>query len=194
MAGGQPIEGLEACRLYKAAGKPAGVPAVESIVDALIHAKKRDAVQAGSTVPGSPEGWRRSWLVFPSLGVALLPTACPACWPAYAALVSGLGLSFLLSEGHLFVLTAGLVGLAIGALGIRVSRRRGYLRFFIGLFAGVLILVGKFVMASDAILFAGMTLLAGASVWKALPLPRLAGGCAACTGRGEAAKEKTTGR
>lgn len=170
------------------------MPAVEAIVDALVKAKEKEAAQESSRVSGSPKIWRRSWLALPGIGVTLLPTACPACWPAYAALVSNLGLGFLLSERHLFALTAALVGLAVGVLGIPTSKLRGYLPFSIGLF-GVLILLGKFVIASGAMLFTGGTLLAGASAWRVLTIRRLAGGsCPACTGCGEAAKEKTKGR
>ena len=50
--------------------------------------------------------WKRNSLLIPGIDVALLPKlACPACWPAYVALLSSIGLGFLLSTAYLFPLT-----------------------------------------------------------------------------------------
>jgi hypothetical protein len=54
------------------------------------------------------------------LGVLAIPAAlastlpvlgCPLCWPAYAALLSSLGLGFLVYERYLLPLTISLLGL-----------------------------------------------------------------------------------
>jgi hypothetical protein len=40
--------------------------------------------------------WKQNLLAVPGIGLSLLPKiACPACWPAYAGLLSSLGLGFL---------------------------------------------------------------------------------------------------
>lgn len=46
--------------------------------------------------------WRRAATVAPGIGVSLLPKLiCPLCWPAYAGLLSALGLSFLINARNL---------------------------------------------------------------------------------------------
>jgi mercuric ion transport protein len=45
-------------------------------------------------------------LAIPGVLASLLPAlACPLCWPAYAALLSALGLGFLTSSTYLLPLT-----------------------------------------------------------------------------------------
>jgi hypothetical protein len=39
--------------------------------------------------------WRQAWLALPGVGASLFPKlACPLCWPAYAGLLSSVGLGF----------------------------------------------------------------------------------------------------
>jgi hypothetical protein len=41
--------------------------------------------------------WKQGLLATPGIGVPLLPKLmCPLCWPAYAGLLSTLGLGFLI--------------------------------------------------------------------------------------------------
>lgn len=50
--------------------------------------------------------WRRAATVAPGIGVSLLPKLiCPLCWPAYAGLLSALGLSFLINARNLVSIT-----------------------------------------------------------------------------------------
>src|SRR5260370_27513328 len=50
---------------------------------------------------------KQGLLAFPGIGVSLLPKLmCPACWPAYAAVLSSVGLGFLISTTYLLPLTA----------------------------------------------------------------------------------------
>src|SRR5262245_11422434 len=70
--------------------------------------------------------WKQT-LVAPGVGVALLPKlVCPLCWPAYAGLLSSLGLGFLVSTVYLLPLTAAFLALAVGSLAFRASRRHGF--------------------------------------------------------------------
>jgi hypothetical protein len=49
---------------------------------------------------------KRTPLALPGVGVSLLPKLmCPACWLAYAGIVSALGLGFLISAKCLLPLT-----------------------------------------------------------------------------------------
>ena len=56
--------------------------------------------------------WRRVVAVLPGVGVSLLPKlTCPMCWPAYAGLLSAVGLGFLISSQYLLGLFARPLGL-----------------------------------------------------------------------------------
>ena len=106
----------------------------------------------------------------PGIAFAFLPKlACPACWPAYAGLLSSVGLGFLLDTTYLFPLTAAFLVLAVGALAFRARTRRGYGPFRVGLAAAAVVLVGKFIFESDAAMYGGIGLLVAASVWNAWP-------------------------
>src|SRR5438094_8456163 len=88
---------------------------------------------------------RQSVLAFPGIGVALLPKlACPLCWPAYAGVLSSIGLGFLISAKYLFPVTCVFLLLAMGALAFRATGRHGYGPLFLGLAAAAGVLLGKF--------------------------------------------------
>jgi mercuric ion transport protein len=81
----------------------------------------------------------------PGIGVSLLPKLmCPVCWPAYAGILSALGLGFLISAKYLLSLTVLFLAMTSFALGFRASRRQGYGPLWVGLLAAALILTGKF--------------------------------------------------
>ena len=69
---------------------------------------------------------KQTLAALPGIGVSLLPKLmCPACWPAYAGLVSALGLGFLISTQYLLPLTVVFLALTAWVLGYRASRRHG---------------------------------------------------------------------
>lgn len=71
--------------------------------------------------------WTQGLLALPSVGVSMLPKlACPACWPAYAGLLTSVGLGFLISAAYLLPLTAAFLVLALGAMLFKPKERRGY--------------------------------------------------------------------
>jgi hypothetical protein len=75
--------------------------------------------------------WKESLFAVPGVGVSLLPKlACPLCWPAYAGILSTLGLGFLISTVYLMPLTVVVLSLAVGSLAFRASQRRGLGPFF----------------------------------------------------------------
>ncbi len=125
--------------------------------------------------------WKRSLLALPGVGVSILPKlACPACWPAYAGLLSSVGLGFLISTVYLLPLTVGFLVLALAALVFRANKRRGYGPFVLGLVAGSAILLGKFVLESHLIVYSALGLLVIASLWNAWPLADMGGEAATC--------------
>ena len=114
--------------------------------------------------------WKNGLLALPSVGASMLPKlACPACWPAYAGLLSSVGLGFLISTVYLLPLTAVSLLLAVAALAFRANKRRGYGPFAVGLVAGSAVLLGKFVWESNLTVYSALGLLVIASLWNAWP-------------------------
>ncbi len=114
--------------------------------------------------------WRQPLVAIPGISVSLLPKlACPLCWPAYAGLLSSVGLGFLISARYLLPLTAAFLLLALAALAFRARRRRGYGPFTVGLIAGIGIMLGKFQWESNVALYGAVGLLIIASLWNAWP-------------------------
>jgi hypothetical protein len=164
------------CRLYETGdGRLIGVPDVETIARAIER-----AAEDGRAEPNAPR-WRASLGALPAIGAALLPkVACPACWPAYAGVLSSFGLTFLMETRWLLPLTATFLVLAVATLAFRARRRRGYGPFGVGLLAAVAVMVGKFAFDNDPAMYVGIALLVGASLWNSWPKRRHEVACAAC--------------
>lgn len=114
--------------------------------------------------------WKQGLLALPSLGVSLLPKlACPACWPAYAGLLTSVGLGFLISVVYLLPLTTAFLVLALGALAFRAKQRHGYGPFLLGIVAASGVLLGKFVWESNPIMYSAVGLLVISSLWNTWP-------------------------
>ena len=126
----------------------------------------------------------------PGIVVSLLPKLmCPACWPAYAGLLSAIGLGFLISAKYLLVLTVAFLATTGFALAFRASRRRGYGPFWAGLLAAAMILTGKFYFDVEQATYAGVGLLVAASVWNSWPR-RAAAVASCCVPAGESTYPK----
>lgn len=121
--------------------------------------------------------WKQGLLALPGIAVAMLPKlACPICWPAYAGLLSSIGLGFLISTAYLLPLTIGFVTLTLAALAYKAKNRRGFGPFWIGLFAAIGILLGKFLWESNAAIYSSVGILVFASLWNAWPRRELLDG------------------
>ncbi len=156
------------CRTYRdACGNVSGAPPVEMIRSAIRQSRgKRNPSR------GLPGFWR-SFSALPGAGAALLPIAvCPVCLPAYLGFLSAVGLGFLLQTKYLLPMTAGLLGIALGALAYRARQRRGFGPLILGACATVLIITSRFVLNFDPALYLGVSLLLTASVWNAWPRKR----------------------
>ena len=139
------------CRLYDGSG----APPVESLIRAFAS---------------SPRAWFHNAVAAPAVGAALLPKlACPACWPAYAALVSSLGLGFLIDSQYLFWLTTLMLLVAVFALGYRAGSRHGLAPMAVGLLSGITLLSGKFLWDLGWLSYAGVAGLLAAAVWNSWP-------------------------
>jgi hypothetical protein len=164
--GAQTIDGTASCRIYATSDGLVGTPSLQKIVGAL-DGGQRPAIG----LPGKGRGrWQSSAAMLPAIGMSLLPKlACPACWPAYAGLMSSVGLGFLVDTTYLLPLTSLFLAVAVGALAFRAQRRRGFRPFVLGLIAASTVLVGKFALDSDAAMYGGLATLVGASLWNAWP-------------------------
>lgn len=134
-----------------------------------------------ATLAGAEGASKSGLLAIPGIVVAMLPTlTCPLCWPAYAALLSSLGIGFLGSAAYLLPLTGVFLAVAIVGLALQ-SKRHGYRPLLLGVVSAALIVLGKFALESNLITYAGVGLLAAASVWTMISSRRSdAPTCAAC--------------
>ncbi|MEW5806944.1 MAG: MerC family mercury resistance protein [Acidobacteriota bacterium] len=174
------------CRLYMdREGQLSGVPSVEAITSALLRAKGSESLETGATVrPGSSR--RQTLAVIPAIITALLPKlTCPACWPAYAGLLSAFGLGFVNYTPYLLPLTALFLILAVGSLWYGAKNRRDYTPFMLGILSASTVIIGKFVLESKWAMYGGIALLMGASLWNAWPLRvSKSGSCSECAPTG----------
>ncbi len=127
-------------------------------------------------------GWAKALTVLPGAGLTLLPIgACPACWPVYAGVLSSLGLGFLFDSVYLLPVTVAFLAFALGTLAYGAKSRRGYAPFAVGVLASAVALYGKSYLSSGNLLYAGLALLVGASIWNAWPRKTTStGGCGKC--------------
>ena len=155
VAGLQPARGGNCCRLYLSdKGEVRRSPAVEAIVAALVQSKE---AETDSGNRANRFGWRSSLAMLPGLATAILPKlACPACWPAYAGLMSALGLGFLIQSRHLLLVTGVFLVVAVAALGFRIRMRRAYGPFLTGGLGAVIVIIGKFVLESGPVTYLGV--------------------------------------
>ncbi len=81
-----------------------------------------------------------------------------------------MGLGFLLETAYLFPVTVLSLLLAVGVLGFRAKRRRGYGPLRVGLLAASIMLVGQFLLGLTWLTYSGIALLIAASVWNSWPV------------------------
>lgn len=126
VANGTPPDSADCCRIYTdEAGRITGIPSLSDIAAALNASK--EVVSVNTNGISRKNAWRNSVPALPAIGVALLPKlTCPACWPAYAGLMSAAGLSIVNYTVYLPLLTAVFLLISLAALGLGAGRRRGY--------------------------------------------------------------------
>ena len=110
----------------------------------------------------------RSVLGIPAAAFAALPL-CPACYPAYAGILSTLGLTALLDTTVQTGLTVLFLSAALAALLYKAKSRRGYGPLALGTVASVALSFSKFVMGSDPISYVAVGVLVLAGLWNVWP-------------------------
>ena len=137
----------------------------------------------------APQTRKVGFITLPAVVVSLLPVlACALCWPAYAALLSSLGLGFLGSSTYLMPLTAGLLAVAVGGLCLQI-KSAGYGPFVLGVLSGSAIVAGKFMIDSSVMSYVGIGLLVIASAWTLVPgRSAVSNSCSTCEPPAEGAR------
>ncbi len=110
----------------------------------------------------------RSVLGIPAAALAALPL-CPACYPAYAGILSSMGLTVLSDTRVQGVLTVLFLAAALAALLYKANSRRGYGPLALGTAASVALSFSKFVIGSDPITYAAVGVLVLAGLWNVWP-------------------------
>lgn len=110
------------------------------------------------------------------LNLALVPAvaaaAVPKCPLCMMGIMSSVGLGTIVKASLLAPLTLAFLVVAVGALGLRARRRRGYAPFFLGAAAAAAVMLGKYQFNYDPVVYAGAALLVGVSLWNGWPKKR----------------------
>ena len=157
--GGETPQDGNNCRIYSVQGNSSGVPPIELIAKALKNPQT------------SSSGWKAALAAIPGIGIILLPKlTCAACWPAYAAIMSSMGVGYFNYTEYLFPISIAALIVTLIALAYKANSRRGYGPFFLGLTASVIALLGKFHFESDPVFYASVSFLLVASLWNSWPV------------------------
>ncbi len=125
---------------------------------------------------------KQVWMTVPGIGVAMLPKLlCPLCWPLYAGVVSSFGLGFLIGTTYLLPITSAFLVVTLAVLGFGAKKRRGYRPLLLGAVASAAVLIGKFYLDSNPLVYGGVGLLVVASLWNALPRRKETAVCPSCS-------------
>ena len=153
VAGVAPDAGIRACRVYRSEqGNLSRTPPLEAVCSALRNA-------SSSSGPAETQ-WRAMVASFPAIGTALLPKlVCPLCFPAYAAILSMLGLEFVDYTPYLLPLTAAFLIVAIVVIALQTRRTGNTMPLLLGIAASIVVLIGKFSLEIDWLTTGGVVLL-----------------------------------
>lgn len=179
VGGGAPGAGNAACRIYSDGdGKLSRTPPLEAICSALMSAS-----------PGKPERtrWQAVIASLPAVGAASLPKlTCPLCFPAYAAVLSALGLEFVDYTPYLLPLTAAFLAVAVIVLAVQTRRTGKVYPLLVGIAASVIVLTDKFYFESEWPTVGGIALLVTAVFFGSRTKSISIASCPACApGEGE---------
>lgn len=176
IAGSEPLDGTGACRIYQDENLHRRVVPSVSMIFAALPGKPEE-----SAPPGAKAGLLSTLAVVPGTLAAFLPAlTCPACWPAYAGLLSSLGIGFLWKGPYLLPITVALLGIALGALAHGARQRRGYGPLALGSVGSVAVILAKFLFHRPWIAAVAAGLVLAASVWNAWPKKMTRRSCPAC--------------
>ncbi len=180
------VTGSGACRVYSdSEGRLSGIPPLDAVCSALLA----KAAPVNPTIKGR---WQTLAVSFPALGVVFLPKlVCPLCFPAYAAILSALGLEFIDYTPYLVPLTATFLAIVLAVLALQARRTGNIHGLLAGAAASAVVLTGKFYFESTAVATAGVILLIIAIVLGNRTRSTTTATCPACVGGGNNLPVKT---
>lgn len=153
LAGVAPNAGTRACRVYSdERGNLSRTPSIAAICSALLAAAPRKKPIAGR--------WQAVAASFPAIGTAMLPKlTCPLCFPAYAAILSALGIEFLDYTPYLLPFTAIFLAVALAVLALQTRRTGNFVPLALGIIASLIVLFAKFGLEADWVTTGGIIML-----------------------------------
>jgi len=124
---------------------------------------------------------RRTALLTISSALFAVAPKCPICFLAYFGIFGVATASASVYRAWLPPITALWLALTIAMLAFQRRGKRRYGPAIMGVVAALLLLVGKFVLDSQAMTFAGIIALLGAAAWRARIQPPIStDGCSRC--------------
>lgn len=159
--------GVRACRIYGFDDFP-GAPGVD-LLARVIESAAGPVAATRAPRPAAGGRWRN--LAFlPAVGLAAIPVGlCPACFAAYFAVFTALGLGVLLDPVVLAPVAVLALLPAIAALAWKAPTRHGYRPFWLGLVGAAGIATGQLILSQPSLVWAGVATLVAAAVWNAWP-------------------------
>lgn len=126
---------------------------------------------------------RRTSLLAISSALFAVAPKCPICFLAYFGIFGVATASASVYRAWLPPITALWLALTIAMLAFQRRGKRRYGPAIMGFVAALLLLVGKFVVDSQAMTFAGIIALLGAAAWRSrIQQPITTGECSRCEG------------
>ena len=116
--------------------------------------------------------------------------ACPLCFPAYAAVLSALGLEFVDYTPYLLPLTAVFLVVAVGVLALQARRTDSIAALLLGAAASLIVLIGKFYFESNWLTTGGVVLLVIAILLGSRSKSAAIAPCPACVSGGSGQQAK----
>jgi mercuric ion transport protein len=111
-----------------------------------------------------------------SLNLALVPAfaaaAVPKCPLCVMGIMSSFGLGTIVKASMLPPLTLAFLAVTVSALGFGARRRRGHAPLFLGMVAAAAVMLGKYQFNYNPVVYVGVALLLGASLWNGWPKKR----------------------
>ena len=172
VAGESPTAEANCCRIYRdEEGRMSGVPSVNMIAQSLRQSS--DLSSGGEVNLSTNKGGIQVLALLPAIGSVLLPQlTCPLCWPAYASLLSAVGLGFVDYTPYLLPLTAIFLLVAVVSIGYHARKRQYYTPLLIGVVAAMLVFAGKFIWPNEWMTYGSIAVLIGVSIWGTWPARR----------------------
>lgn len=157
VAGARTEGDAQSCRVYRGAGGGLeGAPPAELIAGAL----------RGKPASSRKSGWIAAvGTLFAGAGALLPVLTCPACWPAYAGLLSALGLGFVNYTPYVEPLVLVLVSVTLISLLIGARQQRDMRPFVLGALGATVLLLGRSALSIELLTWVGFGGLITGSIW-----------------------------